>query len=625
MSGKPSKKRQRSTSNDAQPSSSETNVLTNSTKRNTRVRTKEERRLDSLARLLEGESTCVAVCYIDNEILVTSNKLKTPATGKFSTSTDALLMQEILQYFINRTSSQSKVHDVKEDYSLLIRVCKQRIKVINNSLQGDPYDQAIRIDEKTLQCAIEFLYQEESQKNYMTKKEESIAACLSIEDNRFMESVKGKSMSKISKDEKDRAESLNKKILQIEKTYEDIWWLVRDYKKSKKYFKDSQVKSCKILAVGAENEHAEMRIIGYLLETGTLLKAMNDQSIYIGISKLCCTHCSVAIYAINHVFQKEISNFGFMSKSGKKEITVTNEQMLLEHIDGQLDKQAEEQCLQQEKQMKNEVEDEQENMEKVKLKESEITSEPGHNFSIFSSAGSHGISFNWTIPSYLDGRRYLVPTECKVKFFEFLPNKKELKTDEIYINTKDNSYMVRFPGRICSGNLPSNLVDKFKAEGEASAKQDLISFIMEKNYVPQQSNIPPSSGGKIENTSMISYLTQEQYHKLQEEFLKMSAFLEKECSEKIRQKREKNDASQKESKTESMLHSRSSSDALSSPSYQMEQFEDDANEEDFLRAGNAAKSGLQTEKVSGSVLKYDKQEELNEQDSPGASPFRKSL
>ena len=192
----------------------------NSIKRTTLGRAKEERRLDSLARLLEGGSACAAVCYVNDEILVTNNKIKTPSSERMFGSADAQLMNRVLQHFVGYADSFQKAKEDKkeDDYVLLTDICAQKIKTMNSSLQGDPYHQAISIDVTILKEAVKFLHNENSQQNYITKRDESIAACLSHEENNLWMSSKGQCLSEITQGDRRRIVCGGNKVLQIEKT-----------------------------------------------------------------------------------------------------------------------------------------------------------------------------------------------------------------------------------------------------------------------------------------------------------------------------------------------------------------------------------------------------------------------
>ena len=117
-----------------------------------------------------------------------------------------------------------------------------------------------------------------------------------------------------SREEKKQLEELYNRKKNIDAAYHILWKPVRDFKKCKAFFREQGINTCKILAIGEDGEHAEIRMLGYLIETG---KLQRGKSKYIGLSKLCCARCIGSVGVINKAFS---NNLGIMtqSKTGKK-------------------------------------------------------------------------------------------------------------------------------------------------------------------------------------------------------------------------------------------------------------------------------------------------------------------
>ena len=134
------------------------------------------------------------------------------------------------------------------------------------------------------------------------------------------------------------------------------------------------------MAIGENDEHAERRVIGYLLETGNLSRS---EPMYIGISKLCCAACIGTVCVVNEVCK---TNIGLMIEQASEEKTIEHGTALEEAT--------------------------------IELAKKEIEEDAVANAISSSSSSSssleqvrtrvyHGLSFRQHTPKYLEGTPYL--------------------------------------------------------------------------------------------------------------------------------------------------------------------------------------------------------------------------
>ncbi|MCE3238613.1 MAG: hypothetical protein K0R24_1594, partial [Gammaproteobacteria bacterium] len=264
------------------------------------------RRIDSLARLLEGDSMCVAVALVNNEILVTTNELKEykKIEEAFVDNARAMFMEDILSHFL-KIAGLGTIDEV-DHINLLAKICSKKIK----STQRDsaPENQ-IKLDKDLLRIIIDDLYKSPDieakhwamleatandffERGLLSEAERDLWL---LRDNSETRYRSGKELT-----------AIGQKIYQIKAAYRFLWHTIRDFKKCTEFFTKewSTVRACKILAVGEDDEHAEARMIGFLLETGKLIPT--DSSTYIGISKLCCACCASIVYVVNEALHTSV-------------------------------------------------------------------------------------------------------------------------------------------------------------------------------------------------------------------------------------------------------------------------------------------------------------------------------
>lgn len=348
----------------------------------------ENRRLDSLARLLEGDNTCVAVCLIGNEIFVTSNKLKDyKGYGVPFDNDGAKFMMRILSYFLASNQNQNK----DSHLGFLSEICLGKIEDYNNSIAaqrgGSPNVVRIQLTKDILEQIIRDLFNAPDEIQYLANNEIS---------NYFTEDEKKVWEQRGAPDPQNRRMLLNliDKNLQIEVAQKILWRFIRDFKKSMSFFRHNNIQRCNLLAIGAEDEHAEIRLIGYFLESGKLTAEDSTRRvIYIGLSKLCCAYCAAKIHVLNNELSTHV---GVMFEENEEEKKIESAQMA---------EYAEEQAKSQSSQSMEEIEEE-------KREPSSSSSSLSSSFkpNTIETKGHHGLhgGSSWeAVPKYLSNQSYV--------------------------------------------------------------------------------------------------------------------------------------------------------------------------------------------------------------------------
>lgn len=225
------------------------------------------RRLDSLARLLEGNSICAAVYFntLDNSLWVASNKV----------------------HAASRTSN-AHIDNIKHTFEL---ITDERVS-----------------NEEALSQLSKSIYDNFTQENRwlltsLEKAKIDLLATIKAWLKDFSDSGEpSKTWLKNFIDQLECDASIRKAL---EKCAAKIARLARDFLKLRNFLRSSNLQSSlsgniakalrekkyQILHFDNKDVHAEMRILGKILKTPGAEKS------YVGISKLCCAHCALAVAA----------------------------------------------------------------------------------------------------------------------------------------------------------------------------------------------------------------------------------------------------------------------------------------------------------------------------------------
>lgn len=378
------------------------------------------RRLDSLARLIEGENICTAACRIGNEILITSNKAHA-LKNKFPDHKDVKYIQKILSHFKTAQSKESDINILSEIATIKISSLMKKNVDVKQSLQ---------IDSSAFKKIAEYLYGLKTGMEWL--KKDSLAFYAKFLSEEDKQNWAEKNEKKLTAPDKLALIKIKNKITGIQFVVEQVWRLVRDFKKMKMYFDENNDVSFKILAIGKENEHAEVRMIGYLLETGVLSNPQQadtpQATVFIGLSKLCCSDCARLINTVNQAFIKQSGSLNALSPSiGIQHENASGEQSLISSDELITAMSILKQIEQNEEDKDN----------------------PEENAPITTS-GEHGLSFgkNWVTPLYMqnqpkDGKCYLGDSFYQWELTNVLTTGKTMKIDYAHMTPVQNIELLR--------------------------------------------------------------------------------------------------------------------------------------------------------------------------------------
>jgi hypothetical protein len=223
--------------------------------------TKANRRLDSLARLLEGGMICASV-YLTAEgiVYVTTNTIY-PNKKNFPPNAKIKYLQEIFLHFRSDEYIKSSANEITEDDVRII------IKIYLEKLNAD-YQANVKlmpqIEEAILRKMI--IYFSKEREGWMRSYNiEMHSEFLNVEDNAFFSNKDALNSQQHMK--------LNKKLAVIGQVLNLLWGHFRDYSKFKSLTTEPSflLNDFRILAIGNEKEHAELRMLSYLLSESQIL------------------------------------------------------------------------------------------------------------------------------------------------------------------------------------------------------------------------------------------------------------------------------------------------------------------------------------------------------------------
>lgn len=230
------------------------------------------RRLDSLARLLEGNSLCAAAYFDGKKILITSNKLG--ATSREDNETKRLI-NEILDYYLQLVT-KAKHRDIAQ---LRKTLNDERIKLFQNICIKNICGQ---MGKATIAGCDE----------YINKFASYVLALPNDPINDSKNTGLHKFKEFVGQEVRDAKVGMlfGACIVAIPR-------LARDFRKLENYFireGKTLLKKDPVIIQHGTKLHAEMQLIQEVIVNNGISKIG-----YIGISKLCCLDCASVILAIN--------------------------------------------------------------------------------------------------------------------------------------------------------------------------------------------------------------------------------------------------------------------------------------------------------------------------------------
>lgn len=252
--------------------------------------TLEARRLDSLARLFEANMTCAAVCIIDRTVYITTNDIYAVST-KTSRQMDNIGLRYLEKTTKHFLSKAFRNHEgfTSEDIDIITTNYKGKLATLYKGQQGSP-----KLSDEEIKRVVEHLLNQNSTTKFMDDTT-SLSFFTQFQDLATQSS---------------KQSDIFRKNIDVQKTFSGIWRDVRDYKKFKKKVINQELEIDKycILAIGQKDEHAEMRLLGFLLNQDKMLspsenssKLILENQIYLGISKLCCPYCNTTLNLFNKI------------------------------------------------------------------------------------------------------------------------------------------------------------------------------------------------------------------------------------------------------------------------------------------------------------------------------------
>lgn len=237
-----------------------------------------KRRLDSIARLLEGSSTCAAITLIDNIFFIATNKAF--PRGENTEDQGYLLIKMVMYYFQSIVNEQ----DNKDSYQAIFKIiCKQAMAGLQipshiiKILDDDFIQGIIKSKSDSFQHVRDFIFEQAEYGHYPAGIGDAFVVCSALREDfdkviKFINENKGKP----------NGSEPTSRFLQAIKLFNPTNHII-----------------CADKLKGVQNTsemHAEMRLLSSIQHK---LEKKEQFSIYVGISKLCCLHCHCMIYGVN--------------------------------------------------------------------------------------------------------------------------------------------------------------------------------------------------------------------------------------------------------------------------------------------------------------------------------------
>jgi len=197
--------------------------------------------------------------------------------------------------------------------------------------------------------------------------------------------------------------SLQNKLADLRKVYMIMWGHFRDFMKFKNTIlsKELVIKDYRILALGNKDEHAELRMISFILSQCHLLSKRGDlhDTYYMGVSKLCCPNCIFVVKAVNKCVHLHRSNIN----DSKAEICAVFDSDNADLSRGEIASDCNEEVL----------------IESVAIEAHEMVqlelSNDNNDEGVFSVRDSHDVSQSrWIKPAFLQGKEICSSQHCLV-------------------------------------------------------------------------------------------------------------------------------------------------------------------------------------------------------------------
>lgn len=223
------------------------------------------RRLQALARLLQGSSECVSIALFNDKCLIAANNLTQSSRDNKTTQ----LIKQVMTYFANYADDEHMIRKNRR-LALLQQICSERIKGLCKG--------TIPIPKETIDTIVSESVENESLLN---------------------RPFKGRTYKK-------NPTTTSLIVGEFKRIYRDFRKLENSIKSQSDTFAKLvyAFKNFEILKLSEQpGIHAEVQLLEKIVgdqATGTEL----PQEIHFGISKLCCLHCRIMLQTSNQVFSE---------------------------------------------------------------------------------------------------------------------------------------------------------------------------------------------------------------------------------------------------------------------------------------------------------------------------------
>ncbi len=381
-----------------------------------------QRRLDTLARMFEYNMTCAAVCLLGKRLYITTNTISSCFSGQNNPELNEpetqgyRFLKKMVSHLVSPSFRQEKGFS-QIDRDIIRENYLGKLNTLYKGHLSTPSLVDIQINR-----IIDYLLNAKSTHDFMSNKSLSFFEEFLFTPEEY--AIRQKNS------ERNHTDFFNK-VLDVQRTFAGICRDVRDYRKFKQAVLSGTlaIEEYHILCVGQKDEHAEIRQLGFLLNHEEIFDAQEKlilkESVYLGISKLCCPYCVKTLDVLNKVVDINTEAY----------IGLQPQPMILQVAD---EANADEDELLS-------------SSHHSEVSERELKRAALFDRDFLQTRGSHTLRFNWVFPAFV--RAPIVHENWKIivaKSQKKIPS--NLKNGCVYALTKTNQVISR-----CSIGLTSSI------------------------------------------------------------------------------------------------------------------------------------------------------------------------
>jgi hypothetical protein len=253
-----------------------------------------KRRLDSIARLINGAEICTSVCFDGQSIIIANNS---------GHETD--LQHLYIEFFRKCANTTSRTEEINQEAELLVQMSlgaarnpDTRVGRIKKAIQE--LSAGRTADTKLLEQVATDLDAEDPKKaqlmTFLTRPTHASDAAEAL--LAYYNEVINKSVATLA----ERLDADKEKVLSsfFDRNPDNQFIPTREA------FKKNNIS----IVIVRNNVHAEMKVLDYLVRTHKINLTSTSHTapppIYVGVSKLCCLNCAAAVLALNSSLKANI-------------------------------------------------------------------------------------------------------------------------------------------------------------------------------------------------------------------------------------------------------------------------------------------------------------------------------